>query len=244
MHFGRGVTPCREGGICPRVFLESTGHVVSQGYDHDSHGLATPPAGERQHEMELSTWRRLNEQVERMAGYADDPWRSVTRSAFRLEVRQHYEMDSERKEFEAFLLGEPVASLAGSPWFRRVAETTKAGVRWARVFVCSWPLSDYRRYELEGAKDNLACGEDVRIVTLRDDDPLWDDLGGEDFWLLDADSDVGSVVILDFGAEGQPRGWRWTPDPGTVIECMRRRDLALQVSTPVPEFLQAAASSW
>jgi hypothetical protein len=231
---------CRQGDPCPRIFLSSDGLVISQGYDHDPKGLATPPAGERQHEMSLGAWRKLNQQLEAMALHASSPYRTVTHSAFRLEARQAYVVEGEEEEFSAFLRGEPVPSIAEtSSWFRWVAESTRAGARWARVYVAELPLSDYRQYEIAAVSDNLSSGEDVRIVPLAKDHRLSDELGQEDFWLLDAETDHASVVLLDYDGDGRYLGWRWTPDPAIIRECVQRRDLALQASMPIQEFLLA-----
>jgi hypothetical protein len=188
--------------------------------------------------MALGALRKLNPELEAMAAHAGNPYRSVTRSAFRLEARQAYVVEGEREELSAFLRGEPVRSIADtSPWFRWVAESTRAGARWTRVYVAELPLSDYRRYEIAAVNDNLSSGEDVRIVPLTTDDRPRDELDREDFWLLDADTDHASVVLLDYDGDDRYLGRRWTPDPAIVRECARRQDRALQASMPIQEFL-------
>lgn len=112
-------------------------------------------------------------------------------------------------------------------------------MRWIRVYVAVLPLSDYRRYEIAAVNDNLSSGEDVRIVPVAREHQLSDACGPEDFWLLDAETDHASVVLLDYDGDGRYLGWRWTPDPAIVRECVRRRDQALEASMPIQEFLPA-----
>jgi hypothetical protein len=184
---------CKDDGECPRIFfLTKTGEVVSQGYAVEPEGMAVPLEGERQHRMDLAAWRKLNEQVEALAAQGD-PYATFTHSAFRLETLPQYLVQSEAEEFANFLKGEPVPStVETSPWFRQMAAGTKAGKRWHRVHTVERPLSDYLRYEIEGYRDCVLCGDDVRIA----------DLGGhpelraftEDFWLFDAETDHPSVT--------------------------------------------------
>jgi len=226
-------TDCGKDGPCPRVFLTKDEEVVSQGYAVEAEGMAVPPEGERQHRMDLATWRALNEQVEALAAQMD-PYATFTHSAFRLETLPQYLVEVEAEEFANFLKGEPVPSTVDTPWFRQMAAGTKAGKRWHRVHTVERPLSDYLRYEIEGYRDCVLCGDDVRIA----------DLGGhpelraftEDFWLFDAETDHPSVSLMRYDAEGHYLGnWR-TRDPEIVAECIRQRDAALAASVPLEEF--------
>src|SRR5262245_48289409 len=127
---------CPDGETCPRVFETSDGDVVVQGYilgGEEAPSIAIPPAGEGlvklPRERFLAFARALQQhEAPRPGGLLD----GVGRSAFRLEALPLYLVGDER--WEAFERGEvlPPRTPATSPWLRKVAETTRAGVHWSR----------------------------------------------------------------------------------------------------------------
>ncbi len=157
-----------------------------------------------------------------------------TRTAFRLEALQWYDVADERGEFEAFLQGvEPAhRSPDTSPWLRRIQDTTAAGKRWQRVHVVDHPLSDYLRYEVAGYPDN-AAGEEILLAD-RSSHP---DLAGLnlDFWLFD---DV-LTVLMHYDAAGRFLHAETSCSPDVLTRCQAWRDLALRHAVPLDEYLRA-----
>ncbi|MGI9001975.1 MAG: DUF6879 family protein [Pseudonocardia sp.] len=63
---------------------------------------------------------------------------------FRLETLPRYLVPEEADEFAAWSRGSrDLASAEDSPWLRHIRATTAAGVRWWRVRVLDYPLSEY-----------------------------------------------------------------------------------------------------
>jgi hypothetical protein len=232
---------CSTGDTCPRMFETERGTVVIQGYVLEEGQVpehAAAPAGEAQVEMPRETLLELARRLQ--AHEAPGPGRLLgefKRSAFRLETLPQYLVDAEADAFRDFLQGRPVArrTAENSPWHRRIAESTRAGMRWHRVHLVSLPLTDYVRYEFQEYRANAAAGEDVRIVDLG----AHPELGElrEDFWLLDGDEPGAYVVLMRYDAEGRWLGaWR-TDDPPVVERCREERDRALAASVPLAEFV-------
>ncbi len=65
------------------------------------------------------------------------------RSAFRVEARDHYDVDDERDEFAAFLAGKELAPQTeeSNAWLRQVAEGRAAGRLIERIRIVGEPLS-------------------------------------------------------------------------------------------------------
>lgn len=138
------------------------------------------------------------------------------RSAFRLEARDDYNVPDEAERMAAFLEGRelPTRTVATDDWLALVAAATAMGRHMVRVRVLGKPLTDYTRFELAVYPENIAAGEEVRLVerealTQRADD-AWD----EDFWLFDEQT----VAVLRYDAEGRFLG----VEEGTDIDWYRR----------------------
>ncbi|PSK96328.1 hypothetical protein CLV63_112213 [Murinocardiopsis flavida] len=110
----------------------------------------------------------------------------ATRSIFRLELLDHYEVASDGGDFARYLKGDaaPMAERK-RPWLAKLAAEREAGIRRQRVHVLSTPLTAYLRYECEwGYVPNAAAGEEILIIdTTEVDQP--DGLVDHDFWLID-----------------------------------------------------------
>jgi len=135
----------------------------------------------------------------------------LTRSAFRLELLDSYEVEADGGDFARYLQGEPSPTAERKqPWLDRLRREHEAGILNQRVHVLSTPLSDYLRYECEwGYEPNVAAGEDVRIVDLTEH-PAPDGIVDHDFWLIDDRyairmhyDDNGRFVGAEPVAEGQ-----------------------------------------
>lgn len=156
-----------------------------------------------------------------------------TRTAFRLETLQRYDVADEQDEFEAFLQGAEPAERSPdtSPWLRRIRDTTAAGKRWQRVHLVDHPLSDYLRYEIAGYRDNAAAGEEIFLAD-RSSHP---DLArlDRDFWLLD---DV-LAVVMHYDSAGRFLRSETSRSPDVLTRCQAWRDLALRHAVPLDEYL-------
>ena len=135
----------------------------------------------------------------------------LTRSAFRLELLDSYEVNDDGDDFARYLRGEPDPTPERKqPWLARLRREHQAGILNQRVHVLSTPLTDYLRYECEwGYQPNAAAGEDIRIVDLTEQAPP-DDIVDHDFWLIDDRhairmhyDDRGRFLGAESAAEGQ-----------------------------------------
>jgi hypothetical protein len=171
----------------------------------------------------------------------DDLFATFAASAFRLETLQHYEVKDDDPRRRAFREGRPLPPRPGkSESMRMVSEATAAGKRVHRVHVVDLPLSEYVRYELAVYPENIATGEDVRIAN-RAAHPGLRSLN-TDFWLFDADTDDASVVWFRYTPGGLIISRDYSNDPADVRLAREQRDLALEHSLPLSEFLTSPAA--
>lgn len=116
-----------------------------------------------------------------------------TRHAFRLETLDAYDVGDDGADVTRYLRGEsePDPERKGA-WLARLRAEQAAGKVRQRVHVLRSPLSDYLRYECEwGYLQNVAAGEDVRILDQAERaHPAALDID-HDFWLLDDHVVVG-----------------------------------------------------
>lgn len=135
--------------------------------------------------------------------------RHATRSAFRLETLQAYEVASDGGDFRRYLDGEPTwTSERKQPWLDRLtAEHARGFHRW-RVRVVTHPVTDYTRYECEwGYAPNVEAGEDVRILDIGERGwPTTGEFGTTDWWLITDDSDFVRAAVMRYAADGQFTG--------------------------------------
>jgi hypothetical protein len=128
-----------------------------------------------------------------------------TRTAFRLETLQQYEVASDGSDFARYLAGEAEPTPERKqPWLDRLRSERARGLRRSRVRLVTHPVTDYTRYECEwGYTPNVKAGEEVLILDAREAAVSEVDVGWltecGDFWLLD-DS---HVVVMHYGPEGQ-----------------------------------------
>ena len=167
----------------------------------------------------------------------DKEFDRFTTTAFRLEARQDY-TGATGPRYDSWLRGEPMPerSPQTDPWLARVAWTAASGKRWRRAHVVKQPLSEYMRYEMVVYAENVAAGEDVRIVDRATRPTLG--LLTADFWLFDAEiASQGWAVFLDFDDGGCPIRYEQTGDPERLALCCRQRDLVWSLAVPLHEFL-------
>jgi hypothetical protein len=148
------------------------------------------------------------------------------RSAFRLEARDSYDVSVERKPFTAFLNRgtRPRRSTQTDPWLRLVSDRTASGKTMQRVRLFTTPLNDYTRFEFALYEDNVAAGEDIRVIdraSLDDAARGWSD---EDFWLFDDET----VALMRYDAAGAFLRAELVADVQSYLDKARR---ALEAST-------------
>ena len=109
----------------------------------------------------------------------------LTRSAFRLETLDRYDVGSDGDDFARYLRGEPGPTPERKkPWLDRLRRERQAGILNHRVHVLSTPLTDYLRYECEWGYLPNAEFEDIRVLDLAERTRP-DGLVDHDFWLVD-----------------------------------------------------------
>jgi hypothetical protein len=154
------------------------------------------------------------------------------RSAFRIEARDHYDVENERDQFSAFLEGKPLPPRSAEidPWLSLVAAHTAAGRLIERVRIVAQPLTDYTRYEFAAYRDNIAAGERVRVLpraALAADDQRW---ASEDFWIFDDQL----VALLSYDDEGRFLGALQAEDTTPYLDAKQR---ALSIAIDFEDFV-------
>jgi hypothetical protein len=153
-------------------------------------------------------------------------------SAFRLETLPEYRVEQEAEWFAEWQRSGTVPELTpdNDSWCKLLSEAASAGRRMQRVRLVSTPLTDYERFELATFRDSVAAGEEIWVC----DRESWERIARadnlRDFWLFDDET----TITLEYDAEGRFQG---TGDGERRI-CIRQRDLAMEHSIPLAEFLQ------
>ncbi|MFI6499192.1 DUF6879 family protein [Nonomuraea typhae] len=158
-------------------------------------------------------------------------WDTFQHTAFKLEVRDQYLVDSEQESLRRFLAGESDPGRATRPWLAKMKAATGAGKRVERVRVVSEPHSDYVRWLLAGNPLNVAAGEDIRYLARPRAAELC--LPRHDFALFDS----STVVLLNFDDEDRPRQHELVTDPGVVVQHCRWRDAAWHYAVPYSRYV-------
>lgn len=153
-------------------------------------------------------------------------------SAFRLETLQSYGQSGEDSAFDAFLAGRPYVRPPGKErWLANIARARSVGATMSRVHIVREPLTDYMRFELTWAyAPNVAAGEDIRIISLAQDEPWAPGLPRRyDYWLLDDD-----LYEMEY-AHDQAHSWigvHPTDDRTRTNTAMAFRDRAVDLAVP------------
>ena len=154
----------------------------------------------------------------------------IEHEAFRLEPGRGYEGVPD-PGWEAWQAGQPLPlrTVETDEWLAKVAAHTAAGRRVYRVLLIDWPISDYKRYELEAFRCHIPAGEDIYVAD-RDAHAGLEALA-EDFWLLDE----RTVAVMRFDASGAPLG---PSEPVFPVEWyVAARDLAMSVAVPLEQWV-------
>jgi hypothetical protein len=152
------------------------------------------------------------------------------RTAFRLETLAAYNVPEEAESLRLWREGKPPPAWQKErEWLRMVANATAAGKSMQRVRVVRRPLSDYVRLEFDwGYPDNIAIGEDIRILELTDGDNVPGMLD-HDYWLFD---DV-IVVRMEYTSDGS---FIRPVEVSDVAPYCRCRDVAMARAVPFSQY--------
>jgi hypothetical protein len=155
----------------------------------------------------------------------------ASQDRFRLETLPAYTVELEAEEFAAWKRGERrLPPVAGVPWLRHIRATTAAGVRWWRVRILDYPLTEYAEFELHGLQANAAAGEDVYVA-----DRAWaTELGvlRDDVWIFDNEA----VLRMVYDSAGRPLGAERVDD---VQRYLGMRSVAIRYAVSLSDFLAA-----
>jgi hypothetical protein len=148
------------------------------------------------------------------------------RSAFRLEVRDRYDMADEQEDLAAFLNGQqiPPRTPGNDPWLALVARATASGRTIERVRIAAQPLTDYTRFEFAVYPENIAAGEMIRVVERGSLQGADRTCAEDDFWIFDDKT----VVVLRYDEDGRFLRAEQVGDVDTYLFA-RQQALALSV---------------
>ncbi|MGX2996305.1 DUF6879 family protein [Streptomyces sp. JNUCC 64] len=157
---------------------------------------------------------------------------SFTQDAWRFEAQPTYSMPSERANVERFLRGEPKPERHNALWHEDVRTYRATGRTIGRVRIVRQPLTDYQRYQFAwGVPDNIAAGEDIRVLDVTHED-FGLPLAGQDWWMFD---DL-KLVHLNFRPDGTQIN-REVFD-GDLTPYREWRRIAVENSVPFEEYVK------
>jgi hypothetical protein len=153
-----------------------------------------------------------------------------TRTAFRLETLQQYEVASDGNDFGRYLAGEAAPTPERKrPWLDRLRNERDRGLHRSRVRIVTHPITDYTRYECEwGYLPNAEAGEDIRILDMGENNLMrmgW--LAQSDWWLIDD----GHLIQMHY-APTTGEFWGASLRPDYVKQARAARDQAWETSEP------------
>ena len=153
---------------------------------------------------------------------------NLTRSAFRLEVLDRYDVASDGVDYQRFLDGEREPTWERKqPWLDHLRQERESGILRHRVHVLRTPLTNYLRYECEwGYVYNSIAGEDIRILDVTNSD-IPGGLPDYDFWLIDDQY----PIRMHYGPGGEFLGAS-LPSSDEIALYRHARDLAVAESEP------------
>jgi hypothetical protein len=149
--------------------------------------------------------------------------------AWRLEARDVFNVGvGEDSDITAWLAGQYRQDLY-TDWRQFTRTGREQGKPVSRVRLVGHPITLYTAWEVSTYIDNIAAGEEVRVLDrnkiVDDLNPLWD----MDFWLFDD----RYVAIMHYDRTGGFHGATVTDDVDRFVE---HRTLALRLSVPHDEY--------
>jgi hypothetical protein len=168
----------------------------------------------------------------------DEAFASFEYTAFRLERRESYAGTSyDRPLFTRWLEGHLPELDPDVPWKRRVRAATAEGRRFARVRIVSEPWSDYTRYALWQAAQNVAAGEDIRYLSRQRAEAvgLPGELSEHDYWLFDS----SLLVVMHYDdTTDDLRRCEILDEPAAVVRHNFFRDAAWHYALPRDDYVR------
>jgi len=164
----------------------------------------------------------------------------LTRSAFRLELLDRYDVDSDGDDYLRYVRGEAEPSAEPKqPWLDRLRREHEAGIYHHRVHVLRTPLNDYLRYECEwGYVHSGAAGEDIRILD-QAERTAPDGLTDHDFWLIDD----RHAIRMHYDEGGRYLGAE-PVDDNELPRYQQARDAAVTASEPFAPWWSRHPEEW
>lgn len=160
----------------------------------------------------------------------DDLFRTFSRTAFHLELKDSYHVSQEAGPFGLFLAGKPDDFSWHQPWLQLVRAATQAGKSVTRVRVVTVPHSGYVRWGLTVAPLNIEAGEDIRWLPRQLTSGI--DFPSDDYWLFDDNR----VVFTVFEDDGRFAGGAEASDPGIIEQCRKVHEQVWALAIPHHEY--------
>ncbi|WP_067171244.1 DUF6879 family protein [Microtetraspora niveoalba] len=156
--------------------------------------------------------------------------------AFRLEVRDRYNVLEEQERLALFLADDLDEldrrnKVERAPWLSRISAATTAGKRVERVRVFTEPPSDYVRFELHLNAGNAEAGEDIRYLPRTH--PAAADLPSWDYWLFDSTL----LAVMRFGPDDAIISTELVDDPDVVRQHCTWRDAVWPHAVPYASYV-------
>ena len=167
-----------------------------------------------------------------------DEFKRLLRSSHRawhLERRDTYGVTSESEPLRRWLDGEPDDYAWHAEWLQFVRESTAAGIEVQRLRIVSEPHTDYTRWGMAIAPQNIKAGEDVRYLQRDRLEAHGIPVPEEDCWLLD-DTVLVLSIFLDDGREG---AYAREPDPALTGQYRAFRDATWRLAVSAREYIAA-----
>lgn len=165
-----------------------------------------------------------------------DLFRRMRKGAFRLELRDRYNVPAERERWDAYQARDwprldELNRVQRKVWLDLMREITASGRRVERVRVVTEPPSDYIRFELTLNPGNAEAGEDIRYLPRDQASGL--NLPEEDYWLFDEQISA----VLRFDEEDRLLAIELVTDSEIVARHVAARKALWALAVPFSEYV-------
>jgi hypothetical protein len=165
----------------------------------------------------------------------DQQFQTFERSAFRLELRDRYEIPAKRARIGSFLDGQPLPDQdAKDAWMKFIRNSLRLGKSISRVHVLPVQLTPYLRYEIEwGYLYTATAGESIHLVQFADASHY---LAEQtlDYWLFD---DNGAV-LMHYHPDGRFLKSQIVDDPQQIAKLTKLKYDLLTIAVPLRQYLR------
>lgn len=156
------------------------------------------------------------------------------REALHLEMRDVYAVPDEAERLALFLekgyRDHEAEEVERRSWMDLIRNATEGGKVFRRARIVSEPVTDYIRYEWEGASVNIDAGEQIKWLPRRLASGIA--LPGNDFWLFDE----STVVFTVFTGAGDVYERQLTIEPAIVELCKSAFGAVWSMAVPHGEY--------